>query len=486
MQSTKHLVVALVIAALGSAVHAQESFDDLFEDSAPASEDAAGASDEATPAESAPAAADVGSFDDLFVETPAAVAAAAASSTGVRLTGFVQNELAYGYTGPDPHFQHFLTRAKLYLKGSFNSRVSWQVGGHLQYNPVFDFETFYPDRVDRDQKVDGWVDETFLDISAGKWEFRLGRQHIIWGEMVGLFFADVISALDLRQFILPDFELIRIPQWALRAEYYAGDFHGEFVYIPYMTIDDQGEFGAEFFPFPVTPPPGVNVRFLDDKTPNDPISDYGLGARASYLKNGWDMSLFYYTSPDKTAAYERELRVGASPQLLFRPIHERIHQVGSTVSKGFGSFVLKAEAIQTMDRLMTVTRPSSPDGLVETDELRYVIGADWAGFDGYNANFQFFQTWFQDHDRDMLFKELETGMSILVRTTSWHPDITPEVLWIRSLNRDEWLLQPKISWDFARNWRAVLGADIFEGNPTNLFGRFDNSDRVYYELRYSF
>ncbi|MEQ8232681.1 MAG: DUF1302 family protein [Gammaproteobacteria bacterium] len=470
---------------------AQASFDDLFESDGleDAGVEADEASSDSTEAEtgSVDSVESSGSVDDLFGDAPEDFAAdAVAASSGVSFSGFVQNELAYGYTGPDPHFQHFLTRAKLYLKGRLNSRVSWQVGGHVQYNPVYDFETFYPDRVDRDQKVDGWIDETFLDIGAGKWEFRLGRQHIVWGEMVGLFFADVISALDLRQFVLPDFEIIRIPQWAIRAEYYEGDFHGEFVFIPYMTIDDVGEFGAEFFPFPVTAPAGVSVRFLDDKTPNDPGEDFGFGARGSYYVNGWDMSLFYYTSPDKTAAYEREIRLGPSPQLLFRPIHERIHQVGSTVSKGYGSFVLKAEAIQTMDRLMTVTRLNSPDGLVETDELRYVIGADWAGFGGYNANFQFFQTWFQDHDRDMLFKEVETGMSILIRTTSWHPDITPEVLWIRSLNRDEWLLQPKISWEFARNWRAVLGADIFEGNPTNLFGRFDNSDRVYYELRYSF
>ena len=197
MLRMQHIWAVILLAALGTTAQAQESFDDLFEDSAPSEEELGTKSD----ADEDDAAADVGSFDDLFVETPAAAAAAAASSSGVRFTGFVQNELAYGYTGPDPHFQHFLTRAKLYLKGSFNPRVSWQVGGHIQYNPVFDFETFYPDRVDRDQKLDGWVDETFLDISAGKWEFRLGRQHIIWGEMVGLFFADVISALDLRQFL---------------------------------------------------------------------------------------------------------------------------------------------------------------------------------------------------------------------------------------------------------------------------------------------
>jgi hypothetical protein len=31
-----------------------------------------------------------------------------------------------------------------------------------------------------------------------------------------------------------------------------------------------------------------------------------------------------------------------------------------------------------------------------------------------------------------------------------------------------------------------VGADIFGGPLTGFFGRFDNNDRVYTELRYSF
>jgi len=63
-----------------------------------------------------------------------------------------------------------------------------------------------------------------MRISLRRLGFRLGRQHIVWGEMVGLFFADVVSAKDMRQFILPDFDMIRIPQWAARAEFLRGIF----------------------------------------------------------------------------------------------------------------------------------------------------------------------------------------------------------------------------------------------------------------------
>ena len=470
----------LLLCACMTAARAQEDLEELFEDSAPAEDSAE-------------------DFEALFDEAERALPATGGETTGsgkpfpsetetrsrVRVSGFVQNEFAYTYPG-DGHYSKFKNVAKVRIAGELSDRVSFQVGGHLQYDPVFEFETYYPDAVEDDQKVWGYVDETYLDVDAGQWELRLGRQHIIWGEMVGLFFADVISALDLREFILPDFDLIRIPQWAARAEYFGNDFKGELVYIPRMTIDNIGEFGAQFYPFPVTLPPGVQANFLEDKAPTDFGNDFGAGARGSWLRNGWDYSLFYYTSPDKTAAFQRSIGGAVMPEVTFRPVHERIHQFGSTVAKDLGSFVFKAEAVQTLDRQVSVTRLDDFDGLEDSNELRYVAGIDWAGEAGDNINVQFFQTWLQDHAPTMIYDELESGMSVFLTTTRLHPDLKPEILWIQSLDRSEWLVEAKLSWDFATDWRAVLGADVFGGPQRGLLGRFDDSDRVYWEFRHSF
>ena len=228
--------------------------------------------------------------DDLFLDDDSSED----SNTigGIRFSGFWQNSLAYTYPD-DSHYSKFLNIFKLKLNGRLSENITWQAAGRLNYDPVFEFENFYPDAVEDDQKLDGWVDETFLDISAGNFEFRLGRQHIVWGEMVGLFFADVVSALDLRQFVLPDFEIIRVPQWSVRAEYYNGGFHGDVVFIPVVTTNNIGEVGAEYFPFPVTNLPGANVRFADENEPDGDFgSDFGFGVRGSYYKDGWDVSAF--------------------------------------------------------------------------------------------------------------------------------------------------------------------------------------------------
>ncbi|MGE3849444.1 MAG: DUF1302 family protein, partial [Gammaproteobacteria bacterium] len=304
---------------------AQESMDDLF-DSGDASSETPAADDGAAtaPAEETPSveeiptaeapaaaspapaedAAEPASTDDLFAPMPAseapeaAVAAAPATprAPAVKISGFVQNEMAYTVAQPD-HLSKFRTRTKLRANGRLSDRVKWQLGGDFSYDPNFDFNQFYNRRVRNDQDIFAFVDETFLDIDAGAWDIRLGRQHIIWGEMVGLFFADVVSALDLREFVLPDFEMIRIPQWAARAEYFNGDFHADLIFVPYVTKNELGKFGGDFFLFPVELPPGVDARFREDKIPSEVGQDSGYGTRLSYLLNGWDMALFYYTAP---------------------------------------------------------------------------------------------------------------------------------------------------------------------------------------------
>jgi len=48
------------------------------------------------------------------------------------------------------------------------------------------------------------------------------------------------------------------------------------------------------------------------------------------------------------------------------------------------------------------------------------------------------------------------------------------------------MFRPRISRDLSGNWVVQVGADLFGGDSIGLFGRFDNSDRVYSNVRYTF
>jgi hypothetical protein len=414
-----------------------------------------------------------------------AAAAQPVPEAGRGLHGFAQFELARTVAKPD-HWSKMLGRLEFGGTGRLGANVKWKLSARADYDAVFDVTNHYPGAVERDQRFNFMLRENYLDIGAGDWEFRLGRQHVIWGEMVGLFFADVVSARDMREFILPEFNLLRIPQWAARAEYFKGDFHGELLWIPVPTYDETGKPGAEFFPWqPDYSDLGYTTLYRNERKPARKPSNGNYGLRAGWLNNGWDLSGFYYRSTDAAPTFYREVNPGPDT-VTYEARHDRITQFGGTLAKDFGSVVMKAEGIYTKGRGLTVLRLADADGLARQNTFDWALGLDFALPAETRLNIQFFQSLITSaRDPGLIQDKRENGYSVLVNG-KLAPRFEAEMLWVASLNRTDWMLRPKLNWMFERNWRFVVGADVFHGPPLGYFGRYSDRDRIYTELRYSF
>jgi hypothetical protein len=48
------------------------------------------------------------------------------------------------------------------------------------------------------------------------------------------------------------------------------------------------------------------------------------------------------------------------------------------------------------------------------------------------------------------------------------------------------LVRPRLNWMAAKNATIAFGVDIFVGPNDGYFGRYNNRDRVYSEIRYDF
>ena len=405
-------------------------------------------------------------------------------ASDTRFSGFYQNETAYG-TASASHWQRFRHRALLSWDGQPNERLSWKLSGWAAYDPIFDLTDVYPREVRKDRQSEAMLRETYVDISADAWQFRLGRQHIIWGEMVGLFFADVVSAKDLREFVARDFELVRIPQWAARAEYFAGDVHGELVWIPYVTYDDIGVPGDDFFPAP-PPVPGFRNQIRSPERPANQLENSSFGARLSYLGGSWDLAGFYFGGYDLSPVFARELITDPEPTAVFRPEHRRMQQLGLTASRDLGLTVAKAEIVYNRDRWFSVTRAEEEDGLVSQDFLDYILALETVFGQGTQLNLQFFQRRFVDHDADIVPERIESGASVYWSSWLPGPRLRPEFLWVHRFAQDDWMVRPRVTWEPPGDWRLTVGADFFGGPSDSLFGRFDDGDRIYSELRLDF
>jgi len=251
------------------------------------------------------------------------------------------------------------------------------------------------------------------------------------------------------------------------------------------SYDNIGKPGAEFFPAAPPPPPGFATLYDNEQFPERRLAHTNYGLRLSTLRNGWDVSGFYYRSMDTSATFYRQIVSDPEPAFVYQARHDRISQVGGTVSKDLGPAVFKAEAVYTDGRRYNVLRIDDDDGVVKQNTLDLVGGLDFALPADTRLNLQLFDRVFFNHDPDIIPKRNEPGFSVLVNR-KLGDRLEAEVLWIASLARTDWLLRPKIVWTFQPDWRLIFGADIFEGPPLGFFGQYDNRDRVYTELRYSF
>jgi hypothetical protein len=412
----------------------------------------------------------------------------AADAIGPRFSGFVEEEIAYTYDSPG-RWSRAVTRLQASVEGKLGESVKYKLGGRVDVDPVYNASNFYLDPVKEDQRFSAFWRENYLDFSLGDFDFRIGAQNIIWGEVAGLFVADVVSARDLREFLLPSFDIIRIPQWAARAEYFAGDSHFELIWIPLPTFDNIGKPGSDFYPFPLSAKPTTEEAslFLDPLKPSNSISNGNYGVRAGTLIDGWDLAAFYYRSTSAAPTFYRVPNAGGPVPFLFQPRYDRIWQAGSTVTKDFGSFVMRAEAVYTGGQNFAAVDPSAPEGVLGRNTLDWIVSAEhpFEGFDG-RINLQVFQRLFFGGSTDeVAINAGDWGASVLVSAKirrKWEPSLQ----WIQTVGGGGALIRPKLGWLPMANLSVGLGVDIFSGGRNGLFGRYANKGRVYTELRYSF
>jgi hypothetical protein len=374
-------------------------------------------------------------------------------------------------------------------EGNLGERVKYKLGGRVDVDPLYFSSNFYLDDVKKNERFSAIWGENYIDFEAGGWDFRLGAQQIIWGEVVGLFFADVVSARDTRDFLLPSFDIIRIPQWAARAEYFKGDAHIEFIWIPVPTFDRIGKPGADFYPVPLPSPTSQSVAslFNNPDRPDRSLSNSSYGVRANTLLAGWDVAAFFYRSYNAQPTFYRLPTSNIAQPFVFQPLYDRISQTGGTVTKDFDSFVLRGEAVYTYGQNFATTDLAAPQGVVRRNTLDYIASVEvpFESFDG-RLNVQAFQRLYFGGSADAVALDSGTwGASVLI-AGKVTPTVEPQLLWIQTFGGGGSLVRPRVNWYPVKNATIGFGFDIFTGPSDGFFGRYNNRDRVYTEIRYDF
>lgn len=337
-----------------------------------------------------------------------------------------------------------------------------------------------------DKDIDFGIREAYLDLYFDRFDIRFGRQQIIWGKADGAFITDIVSPKDLSEFLLPDFEEIRMGVNALKIDYYIQNSSIEFVWIPIFTETKLPEQSSIWYPDLLNQ--DTNISFTEAKTVNSNFENSEVFLKYSRLSSAIDFELMagYMWDDDFTAhKFPQMDTVTSTMGIQIRPEYHRLGVAGGSFSTSVGGTVLRGEAAYYMDKYFTTFNISYNEGLLQKDYLHYLVGYDFSLFD-ISMSMQFIQEYIMDYDHQITNEEFENTMTFLANKSFFRETLILDLFAYIGLNNEDALIRPKLTYSISDGLEVLAGANLFLGNQEGRFGQYDKNDMVFVKMKYSF
>lgn len=344
-----------------------------------------------------------------------------------------------------------------------------------------------------DVTADGGVDidlrEAWVELFFPSADVRIGKQQIVWGEADGAFITDIVSPRDLTDFILPDFEEIRIGVPAAKIDWYAGPFTAQAVWVPEFVPNRMPPPGSywsrtpDFSGMPIEPDidptPQLPDRTLENSEIIGKLSYFSAAVNAEIMAAwAWDSEPVLSLEPTFSAP-------GVIESIEGTPTYERMFVTGGSFSTTLGPLVWRNEAALYFDRSFNTTDPFTDNAIAEHTQLHYLGGLDWA-LAGADMSAQWIVNGILDHDDDLIREQWEHTATARARRGFFGDRLSAQLFSYIGIDPWDTLLRPSLTWVPDDGVELSLGADIFLGDEEGRFGYFGNNDLVTAEARFYF
>ncbi len=333
--------------------------------------------------------------------------------------------------------------------------------------------------------------ELYLDLYFDNFDIRIGKQQVVWGKADGVFITDIVSPLNLTEFLLPDFDEIRTGVIATKVNYYLGNSTLEAIWIPVFTPTERPPPGSIWYiqpDFPVTPTWDFSKETI---MPSLESSEVFLKYTALTSAIDFEFMGAYTWDDNPTLHVQKEFGVDSSTMqpilqgLNITPEHHRLAIGGGSFSSEIKKVILRGEAAYYNGKYFLTEDPFQPDGNIQKDYLHYLLGLDF-NLGPVKVSSQFIQQIILDYDDNILNEKTENTMTFMARFDMFRETLHLELFSYIGLTNEDALIRPKITYDFDDSFSILLGSNIFIGDETGRFGQYSDNSMAYVKLKYSF
>jgi len=333
--------------------------------------------------------------------------------------------------------------------------------------------------------------EAYLDLYFKNFDIRIGKQQVVWGKADGVFITDVVSPLNLTEFLLPDFDEIRTGVNAVKLDYYIGNNTLEAIWIPQFTPTEIPKTGSIWNIQPEFPAPATFDWSKSTINPTLENSEFFL--KYTTLTSAIDFEIMGGYTWDDNPTMHVQKEFGMNPETMqpmlvglnITPEHHRLYLGGASFSTDIKGIIFRGEGAYYNGKYFQTEDPLATDALIEKDYLHYLVGADF-NIGNVKLSTQFIQQTILDYDENITNSEFENTMTFMARYDMFRETVHLELFSYIGLTNEDALIRPKISYDFDDSFNIQLGSNIFVGEQDGRFGQYQDNSMIYLKLKYSF
>ncbi|MDL1967689.1 MAG: hypothetical protein LWW97_03865 [Deltaproteobacteria bacterium] len=345
--------------------------------------------------------------------------------------------------------------------------------------------------------------EGYIFWSTNSIDLTVGKQIIRWGKTDQISPVDNINPQDLREFIVPDYENRKIPDWIARLRLFYRKYTIEGVYIPFFQPSRIDYFGTDWAVYQhLKEDIQVSGLLTSENVPPKTFKNGDWGIRLLRTVFDWDFGLsylyswedlpYYKSFPIKNLMLDGSASSASLVSALAGPAnvneeieveYRRQHIAGfefETIVKDFG-FRGEAAYFDRQSFLM--------NNLASTRQAvyHYVIGVDYSGKNDWYINIQFSHQIIKNYDSKILyFNRNNPSLCGEISKEFQEGYFEAELKYNFALNQNSFYLSPRIIFSYVPNLDIMLGLNIFEGDSDTLMGLYDANDQIYIDFKYHF
>lgn len=353
----------------------------------------------------------------------------------------------------------------------------------------------------KSQEIQFLLKEAYLDWYLDKYDLRIGHQKIIWGRANGAFVTDIITPVDLREFLTVSAEDIRFGVTSFNALRYFGANSLQLVFSPFPQHDLYPAIDSRWFPAKQISNIFSSIPVTSD-TEDEPYSveDIQLALRYSlFSPQNMDIDLFLmrWTHPNPAYNLTFDLsNVPDFPSINLEETYQNSWMAGMSASLKFHSkLFLLIESLYVRKKLFTslpfsdvsfIESISDAFTLIEEVEFNddFLVSKPWIHFmAGIRTELlkttlegQFFVEGIFAHEEEISQQEVYKYATLLATRSFLRNRLQMLTLSRYNIDTKDYWVQLQGQYELTDNLQFTLGTNLFGGKKsTELSGHLSFS-----------